>query len=417
MFRNAFCEAIFKNKYKHEKANTWEELSRTLVEDVCSGILTEEEIEELIQYHSEMKWIAGGRYLYYAGRLNKFFNNCYLLKACVDNREDWANLSWKSESCLMTGGGIGIDYSVYRPKGSLIKRTGGFASGTVSKMEMINEIGRRVMQGGSRRSAIYASLNWRHGDVESFLHAKDWYNIPINGAYDEEGNVMTIGKMKELDFNYPAPLDMTNVSLNYDNEFLEYIYEIPFDELLKIYKEKGKKGIFELPIIKLPVTFVENCRQALKTGEPGFSFNFFEKVLETLRNACTEVTSEDDSDVCNLASLNMSRIKTIEEFSRIAYLVSKFLVCGTLKADLPYQKVKEIREKNRRLGLGLMGIHEWLLSRGYKYEVVPELHNWLKEYKDNSELGANKLCDELKISRPAAYRAIAPTGKILCLAA
>jgi len=58
-----------------------------------------------------------------------------------------------------------------------------------------------------------------------------------------------------------------------------------------------------------------------------------------------------------------------------------------------------------------MGIHEWLLQRGYKYEVVPELHQWLQEYKEKSEQGANELCDLLRISRPAAYRAIAPTGK------
>ena len=378
--------------------------------------MSEDEIMELIQFHTEMKWIAGGRYLYYAGRLNKFFNNCFLLKACVDNREDWADLSWKAESCLMTGGGIGVDYSVYRPKGTKIKKTGGFASGTVSKMEMINEIGRRVMQGGSRRSAIYASLNYRHGDAEEFLHSKDWYNIPVNGAYSLEGKQLTIGDLKEADFNYPAPLDMTNVSLNYDNKFLEEIYGMPFEDLLAIYKVGGKNAIFNLPIVSLPAIFVENCRQAMKTGEPGFSFNFFEKVLETLRNACTEVTSVDDSDVCNLASLNLSRIKTLKEFERICYLVGKFLICGTLKADLPYQKVKEVREKNRRLGMGLMGIHEWLLQRGYKYEVTPELHSWLKVYQEQSEKGANELCDELSISKPAAYRAIAPTGTISIMA-
>lgn len=416
VFRTKFCEDIFNHKYKHEKANTWEELSETLIRDVCGGILSEDEIMELIQFHTEMKWIAGGRYLYYAGRLNKFFNNCFLLKACVDNREDWADLSWKAESCLMTGGGIGVDYSVYRPKGTKIKKTGGFASGTVSKMEMINEIGRRVMQGGSRRSAIYASLNYRHGDAEEFLHSKDWYNIPVNGAYSLEGKQLTIGDLKEADFNYPAPLDMTNVSLNYDNKFLEEIYGMPFEDLLAIYKVGGKNAIFNLPIVSLPAIFVENCRQAMKTGEPGFSFNFFEKVLETLRNACTEVTSVDDSDVCNLASLNLSRIKTLKEFERICYLVGKFLICGTLKADLPYQKVKEVREKNRRLGMGLMGIHEWLLQRGYKYEVTPELHSWLKVYQEQSEKGANELCDELSISKPAAYRAIAPTGTISIMA-
>ena len=67
----------------------------------------------------------------------------------------------------MTGGGIGIDYSVYRGEGTPIKRTGGEASGPIPKMNMINEIGRRVMQGGSRRSAIYASLNWQHADIVS----------------------------------------------------------------------------------------------------------------------------------------------------------------------------------------------------------------------------------------------------------
>ena len=73
----------------------------------------------------------------------------------------------------MTGGGIGVDYSVYRPSGSPIKLTGGSASGPIPKMNMSNKIGRRVMQGGSRRSATYASLNWQHGDIMDFLQAKD----------------------------------------------------------------------------------------------------------------------------------------------------------------------------------------------------------------------------------------------------
>jgi ribonucleoside-diphosphate reductase alpha chain len=412
IFRTGFSESIFNLKYKHEGAETWEELSKTLIEDVCRENLSDVEKDKLINIHSSMQFIAGGRYLYYAGRMNKFFNNCYLLKSLEDSREDWANLSWKAESCLMTGGGIGNNYSIYRPKGAIIKRTGGIASGPISKMKMVNEQGREVMQGGSRRSAIYASLHWKHGDIGEFLHCKDWAAMPVSGAYDENGKQLTIADLKEKDFNYPAPLDMTNISLNYDNEFLEEIYGLPFEVLLSIYQDGGKNAIFQLPIVKIPITFSENCRQALKTGEPGFSFNFFEKVLETLRNACTEVTSEDDSDVCNLGSVNMSRIKTIEEFKEICYLASKFLLCGTLVAELPYQKVYEVREKNRRLGLGLMGVHEWLLQRGYKYEVTTELHEWLAVYREYSEVGANELADKLGINRPVAYRAIAPTGTI-----
>ena len=891
IFRTQFCEDIFTHKYKHEQCETWEALSKTLIREVCGKYLPEEQLKQLEEQHSEMKCIAGGRYLYYAGRGMKYYNNCFLFKSFEDSREDWAYLSWKAESCLMTGGGIGNDYSIYRSKGSLLSKTGGFASGPISKMKMINETGREVMQGGSRRcllpdslitmsdggrkkvkdvipgdevhtrfgpkrvlakvnqgvqdiikittdkgvvqsslehrwlaldrkqkkfirakeltidsklywhpfhvktehelsdnlsekeayvlghfmgngcayssnrthevtfqiaekhysdeqsnlikevmseyanpiqrqghgkcveircrgkelvykfqeykkphcppkipdfiytsslkvkcaflsgwfdtdgcftnswklsnkhidtlidvqrlcsqmgfhttlnglelrfcdyqrmmfiellkpysfklkntncevyhktneipvsivhieqagqsetydiqiedveefiaddfvshnSAIYASLNWRHPDAGEFLHCKDWNAMPVSGAYDENGNNITIGYLKEKDFNYPAPLDMTNISLNYDNAFLEELYGRPYDELYEIYKIGGYKAVSDLPIVKIPLTFLENCRQALKTGEPGFSFNFFEKEKETARNACqpswatvltpegiktfneidvgsliwstegwtkvvkkwstgvkpvykisfqdgnefvgtldheliiesntdelkkenvatilknnlkvycfnsspqsilnkftedpnlisnrfttplshisdksysiqevykitvdnsthtywtggvnvancTEVTSEDDSDVCNLGSINMAKINTIEEFESIVRNKISFLVCGTLEAELPYEKVYEIRAKNRRLGLGLMGVHEWLLKRGYKYEVVPELHEWLKVYKEASEDEGRKLCEKLGVSIPIAYRAIAPTGSIGILA-
>ena len=255
MFRSQFSESIFNHKYSHEGAETWEELCTTLTQEVCGGHMPQDEIDQLRQYMVEMKFIAGGRYLYYAGRPNPFYNNCYLLRAEEDTREDWANLSWKAESCLMTGGGIGIDYSVYREAGAPIARTGGHASGPLPKMEMINEIGRRVMQGGSRRSAIYASLNWQHPDAQAFLTIKDWENYPVPLTD------LTLKDLKQQDFNWPCPLDMTNISLNYDDAWLN------------------------MPDRHLHPTFVTNVRQALKSAEPGFSFNFGDKERETLRNA------------------------------------------------------------------------------------------------------------------------------------
>ncbi len=97
-------------------------------------------------------------------------------------------------------------------------------------------------------------------------------------------------------------------------------------------------------------------------------------------------------------------------------LATKFLVCGTLKAKLPYERVYEIREKNRRLGLGLMGVHEWLIKNGSKYEVTPELRNWLAVYQQVSDYTSRSFADHLSISRPVANRAIAPTGTIGILA-
>lgn len=393
VFRTQLAETIFNNKYRHDGAETWEQLASTLVDDVIpldapKEVFSDADRKDLKHAIAEMKFLPGGRYLYYAGRPNKYFNNCYLLRSEEDTREDWAHLSWKAESCLTTGGGIGNDYSVYRPKGSLIKRTGGYASGPISKMHMVNEIGRNVMQGGSRRSAIYASLNWRHADVWDFLRAKDWHSIKVPGT-DK-----TLADLKNNNFNWPAPLDMTNISVNYDTAWLLNYYRTgEIDDL-----------------------FLANVEQALRTGEPGFSFNFFEKENETLRNACTEVTSEDDSDVCNLGSLNLSRIDSVDELAAVTELGAKFLLFGTLRAQLPYDKVYKVREKNRRLGLGLMGVHEWLLKKGYRYEVTPELHQWLATYKGVSDDVSRKAADLLGVSRPVANRAIAPTGTIGMLA-
>ena len=393
MFRSLLSETIFKQKYQHEGCETWTDLARTLSFDVCNNLLNEEEINELTNLISDLKFIPGGRYLYYAGRKNKFFNNCFLLKAEEDTREDWADLSWKSESCLMTGGGIGIDYSVYRGSGEILHGTGGVASGPIPKMQMINEIGRRVMQGGSRRSAIYASLNWKHKDIDEFLVSKNWDDMEICGS-KKTNDLLTMGDLKKKNFNFPCPLDMTNISVNYDTEWL-----------LNYWKTGDVGAVFQ-----------ENVRQALSTGEPGFSFNFFDKEEETLRNACTEVSSADDSDVCNLGSINLGRIGSIEELSTVVELATKFLICGTLKAKLPYEKIYDVRQKNRRLGLGMMGIHEWLLKNGYKYEVVPELENWLSVYKGVSDKVSREFSDHLSLSRPVANRAIAPTGSIGILA-
>ena len=94
---------------------------------------------------------------------------------------------------------------------------------------------------------------------------------------------------------------------------------------------------------------------AMRTAEPGFSFNLFDKEDETLRNACTEATSADDSDVCNLGSINTGQVKDIRKMAEVSELETKFLIFGTLKAKLPCDKLELTRAKNRRLGLGLMG--------------------------------------------------------------
>jgi ribonucleoside-diphosphate reductase alpha chain len=390
MFRTSYGEDIFKSKYAQNQYETWADRTKRVVNWVCGDmdgtknhLLSKDDQAQLVQFISEFKFMPGGRYLWYGGREARFFNNCYLLRLEDDTREEWAALSQRAMSCLMTGGGIGADVSLCRPGGRALRRTGGVSSGPLPLLSTLNEIGRNVMQGGSRRSALYGSLSASHGDIWDFLHYKNWHDRKITGSE------MTVADAKKADFNYPAPLDMMNISTNYSDEWLH-----------------GNDN----------EVFMENCKQALMTGEPGFSFNFGAQKNETLRNACCEILSESDSDVCNLGSVNLANIDTVEEFKDVVHLASKFLVCGLIRAHLPYEKVERVRQQNSRIGLGLMGLHEWLLKRGHRYEMNDELKKWMKVYESESTRSANEHCERLFLNRPKGYRAIAPTGTISILA-
>lgn len=379
VFSNKFAQDIYLQKYSLGGQETWSDTARRVTEAVCGQLLSPEDKEAIYKIIVDRKFIPGGRYLYSAGRAFHQVNNCFLFRA-EDSREAWAELMYSITSALMTGGGIGVDYSALREEGALVKRTGGFSTGPIALMNMVNEAGRNIMQGGQRRSAIYASLNWKHKDVFKFLKLKD--------------HSPELRAQKEADFNFPLPMELTNISVNYDTEFFIAIED----------KKHPLHSHAEL-------VFRLNCEQAFKTAEPGFSFNF-RKDNETLRNACCEVVSEDDSDKCNLGTLWINRIKDKKELKKITKYATMFLMCGGIYSDVPNEKIREVGNKNNRIGLGLGGIHEWLMSRGMKYEVTPELHSWLKVYEDESDSAAFITAKLLNVAVPKGVRAIAPTGTI-----
>lgn len=382
-----FARTIYEAKYawKDEEGNVTEDWPQT-AERVVSNVLgtlgytdTDYEYQRLLRFVKERKFLPGGRYLYASGRGLHQTQNCLLLRA-EDSREGWAELMRKAGMALMTGAGIGIDYSDVRPSGTPIKKTGGEASGPISLMKIINEIGRNVMQGGSRRSAIWAGLNWKHKDIFDFIRLKDWS--------DE------VRAMKEKDFNFPATMDMTNISVILDDEFFAAI-----DDPMHEWHWHANE-VYGLTVNRM-----------LSTAEPGFSVDVGENAGETLRNACTEVTSRDDSDICNLGSINMARVEDIHEFREIVRLGTLFLLAGTVYSHVPYDKVDEIRQKNRRLGLGVMGVHEWLLKRGKPYGPDDELEEWMYVYGQSTRYAA-EYADRHGLSVPVKTRAIAPTGTI-----
>jgi ribonucleotide reductase alpha subunit len=253
VFESKFANDVFMLRYSMNKQEKWADTCRRVVSSVCGQYLDGEVQEEIYNEMLNRAFIPGGRYLATAGRPLHQICNCFALRA-EDSREGWASLLYKLTMMLSTGGGVGVEYSDIRPKGSKISKTGGEASGPISLMEMVNEVGRQIRAGGDRRSALWAGLNWAHRDIFSFL--------TIKNRSEFEKTVLDVNPMA------PMCLDGTNISVVYDSEFFRAITD------RKHELNRHAKDVWE-----------KNCLQAFSTAEPGFSFNFL-KDGENLRNAC-----------------------------------------------------------------------------------------------------------------------------------
>jgi ribonucleoside-diphosphate reductase alpha chain len=375
-----FAETVMQKRYLHDGEKNWSDIARRVATNVLGAVKApNDQIDETTRLIEERKFMPGGRYLYAAGRDFHQVQNCLLLRA-EDSREGWADHTKKSMMALMTGAGIGAVYSDLREEGATIHRTGGTSSGPIALMQTINEVGRGALQGGSRRAAIWAGLHWNHPDAMKFIGLKNW--------------VPEVRALKEKDFNFPATMDFTNISVILDDDFFA-AYDNPSDDMHDWAQQ----------------VYWSVVGSMLKTGEPGFSIDVGTNRGENLRNACTEITSADDSDICNLGSINMARITSLDEMKHVINLGTAFLLAGTVYSDVPYPQVAQVREKNRRLGLGLMGLHEWLLLRHKNYGPDVDLENYLKLYGTSGDV-ANDWADQWSLSRPIKTRSVAPTGTI-----
>lgn len=269
-FSTEFAHSIYQKRYQHPADADWTGTADRVVSHSFAALeahtgkdLTkwEKQVFELVK---DRKLMPGGRYLYASGRPLHQVNNCVLLR-CPDSREGWAATSYQAEMALMTGAGIGVYYGDVRPGGTPIKKTGGVASGPLPKMQQINETGRHTMQGGNRRSAIWAGLPWNHADVFDFINIKDW---------PEE-----IRALKEKDWTFPAPLDMTNISVCLNDDFFAAYSNENWTNGSPFAPDGGSWHSWAHRVYDTAISHM------LQHGEPGFSVDTGDKRNEVLRNA------------------------------------------------------------------------------------------------------------------------------------
>jgi ribonucleoside-diphosphate reductase alpha chain len=347
--KNDFSMRIFKERYALNHDETWEDACRRVARVVAAaennGKIKEcEEVfwNELVNN----RFMPGGRIWYGSGRPRGQLLNCFCLPTS-DSREGWGKTVSDSIVVSGMGGGIGINFSPIRPRGSVIRGHSGTATGAVSLMEIINAAGDVIRAGGGRRTALMLCLNHDHPDIPEFLD-------------------------KKLDLK---KLTNANVSVVFMNEDpTKFLKRVERDELHEFMW--NNQVVKTIPARELWKKILDN---AVACGEPGIlngwlwnqqnNIYYSHPCIST--NPCGEIPLEAYG-CCDLGALVLPRFVVNGELDRrslartIAIAV-RFLDNVLDVNTYPLKEIEENCKQVRRIGLGVMGLHDMLVLLGKKY--------------------------------------------------
>jgi ribonucleoside-diphosphate reductase alpha chain len=268
-------------------------------------------------------------------------------------------------------GGIGTDWTSVRSEGDHIKSTNGKSSGIVPYLKVFNDTAIAVNQGGKRNGAFAAYLEPWHPDLFDFIDLK-------KNSGDERRRAHDI---------FPA-LWMNDLLLERVEEggIWSFFSPAEFPELHELHGEPFKARYQTLEAgghARKQMPAIEVWRKILtslfETGHPWITFKdecnrrnpqSHAGVIHC-SNLCTEITlntSKDETAVCNLGSVNLSRIKSFEHLRSVVRVAMRMLDNVIDINFYPSERARLSNMRHRPVGMGVMGYTEWLVKQGIDWE-------------------------------------------------
>jgi len=296
------------------------------------------------------------------------------------------------------------DVSRVREEGARLKTFGGRASGPLPLAKMLIEVAEIL-------NRTYSRTEWRDGVPHGQVTGMDAMKIDHAIANCVvSGGVRRSARMAMMHWNDPQIMEFikckangdhwtTNISVVVDDEFWKCLDHDSdgmsckrYDVLRAIAEgmlHNGEPGIWNYSLSQ--------------EGEPN-------EVITT--NPCGEITLEQWEN-CNLGHVNLAAFDTFwsSEIFEAHKLMTRFLIRATY-GDVTDAKQREVLLRNRRIGVGHLGVASALAMRGIKYSAPQVLESWLYDWAEEVDRAASEYCHQLRIPVPVKTRTVAPTGTI-----
>jgi ribonucleoside-diphosphate reductase alpha chain len=344
----------------------------------CSLSEDVREALELYRLFSSLEYIPSSPTLFNAGTRHEQLSSCFLLDSPQDDLASIYGRYGDIAQLSKFSGGIGLAYSRIRSRGSLIRSTNGHSNGIVPWMKTLDASVAAVNQGGKRKGACCVYLEPWHADVEEFLELKD-------NTGDEARRAHNLNLA-----NWVCDLFMQRVESDgdwslFDPHKAPELVDTYGEEFEAHYLQAEAKGLAER-VVKARDLYGRMMRTLAQTGNGWMTFK--DKANRAcnqtalpgrvvhLSNLCTEiveVTSKDETAVCNLGSINLARhvADGQVDYALLAQTVRTAVRQLDRVIDLNFYPIPSAAASNQRwrpVGLGMMGLQDVFFSLGLPFD-------------------------------------------------
>ena len=334
----------------------------------CGVAGTPNEAIEFYRLIASHDYMPSSPTLFNSGTKHAQMSSCYLHDSPVDSLESIYD-AYKDVALLSKfSGGIGLAFHRVRSEGSLIRATNGLSNGIVPWLRTLDSSVAAVNQGGKRKGACCVYLEPWHADIEQFLELRENTGDLSRRTY----NLNLANWVPDI---FMKRVDEDDIWSLFDPKAVPHLPDLFGDDFTVAYEKAEEERLFTRQIKARDLyarmmrclaetgngwmTFKDACN--LKCNQTGKSGNVVH--LSNLCTEITEVTSQAETAVCNLGSINLARHVTngAFDFDKLAQTVTIAVPMLDRVIDINYYPVPQAANANQRwrpVGLGIMGLQD-----------------------------------------------------------